>query len=123
MKNILKFIIIFFLTYLNQTVLAKDNNDLINKISKNIRCIVCQGQSVYDSQSDFAISVRAVIEKKINEGNSESEIYEYLKLKYGEWISYEPKLNKYTYLLYLLPLILFIFGGLLIFKKAFIRYR
>ena len=121
MKNIIKFTLIFFLIYLNQIVLAKNNNDLINKISKNIRCIVCQGQSVYDSQSDFSISVRAVIEKKISEGNSEGEIYEYLKSKYGEWISYEPKLNRYTYLLWLLPLILFIFGGLLIYKKSFYK--
>ena len=101
---------------------SSENNEVLQiKISKNIRCLVCQGQSVYDSQSDFAIGVRAVIEKKLNDGSSEEEIYEYLKSKYGEWISYEPKLNKFTYLLYLLPLILFIFGGLLIFKKVFIK--
>ena len=120
MKKLIKLILIISLTYLNP-VLAKSDEEIVNKISKNIRCLVCQGQSVYDSQSDFAIGVRAVIEKKINDGSSEEEIYEYLKSKYGEWISYEPKLNKFTYLLWLLPLILFIFGGLLIFKKVFIK--
>ena len=122
MKKLIKLILIISLTFLN-SVLAKSNDEIVNKISKNIRCLVCQGQSVYDSQSDFAISVRAVIEKKINDGSSEEEIYEYLKSKYGEWISYEPKLNKFTYLLWLLPLILFIFGGLLIFKKVFIKHK
>ena len=121
MRNIFKLTSIIFLILFNHAVLAKNNDELTNKISKNIRCIVCQGQSVYDSQSDFAISVRVVIEKKINEGKTEKEIYDFLKSKYGEWISYDPILNKFTYLLWLLPLILFIFGGLLIYKKAFIK--
>ena len=64
---------IFFLiivTIFNFTKLnANEKNDeLKNKISKNIRCLICQGQSVYDSQSDFAISMQLVIEKKLNEG-------------------------------------------------------
>ena len=117
--KILIFIIIWLVSFFNFSY--ADNSEKVDQISKNLRCLICQGQSVYDSQSDFAISVRAVIEKKINDGSSEEEIYEYLKSKYGEWISYEPKLNKFTYLLYLLPLILFIFGGLLIFKKVFIK--
>ena len=48
---------------------------------------------------------------------------EYLKNKYGDWIMYEPELDKKTALLWILPLILFVFGGLLIFKKAFINYN
>ena len=70
MKKLIKLILIISLTYLNP-VLAKSDDEIVNKISKNIRCLVCQGQSVYDSQSDFAIGVRAVIEKKINDGSSE----------------------------------------------------
>ena len=50
-------VIIFNFTELNS---AENNDDLKNKISKNIRCLICQGQSVYDSQSDFAISVKSV---------------------------------------------------------------
>ena len=49
--------------------------------------------------------------------------YEYLKNKYGDWIMYEPELDKKTLLLWILPLILFVFGGLLIFKKALINYN
>ena len=83
--------------------------------------MICQGQSVYDSQSDFAVSMKLVVKNKIDEGKEEEEIYDYLKNKYGEWIVYEPEINKYTLLLWLIPLFLFIFGGLLIARKLFIN--
>ena len=98
---------------------AKNLNDTVIKISKNIRCLVCQGQSVYDSQTDFAITVRDLIKKNLNEGKSEKEIYDYLKAKYGDWVIYDPNFDKNTYLLWILPLILFIFGGLLIFNSSY----
>ena len=86
-----------------------------------MRCLICQGQSIYDSQSDFALSVKDLIKEKIDEGQNDDEIYNYLKIKYGDWILYEPRLDKKTVLLWLLPLILFVFGGLLIFRKVFIK--
>tara|TARA_B100000676_G_C17812299_1_gene698099 strand:- start:476 stop:835 length:360 start_codon:yes stop_codon:yes gene_type:complete len=100
---------------------ANETNTKVDQITKNLRCLICQGQSVYDSQSDFAISMKLVIKKKIENGNDEKEIYDYLKNKYGEWIVYEPELNKNTFLLWLIPLILFIFGGLLIIRKVSIK--
>ena len=119
-KNIIINLLYFFLILNNGT--AAQNLDKVDKISKNLRCLICQGQSVYDSQSDFALSIKQLIEIKISEGKEDKEIYEYLKSKYGDWIMYEPELDKKTILLWILPLILFIFGGLLIYKKAFIRY-
>ena len=107
----------FVCTYVFSDV--KNLNDTVIKISKNIRCLVCQGQSVYDSQTDFAITVRDLIKKNLNEGKSEKEIYDYLKAKYGDWVIYEPNFDKNTYLLWILPLILFIFGGLLIFNSSY----
>ena len=107
----------FVCTYVFSDV--KNLNDTVIKISKNIRCLVCQGQSVYDSQTDFAITVRDLIKKNLNEGKSEKEIYDYLKAKYGDWVIYDPNFDKNTYLLWILPLILFIFGGLLIFNSSY----
>ena len=118
--KLLRFICIIFLIFNFGIANAIDKN-LQTKITKNLRCLICQGQSVYDSQSDFALSIKIFIEKNLNEGKSEDEIYNSLKQKYGEWIVYEPKINKYTYVLWLFPLILFIFGGLLILRKAFIK--
>jgi len=115
------FLIILSTFFYQGNLIANNNNVLVNKISKNLRCLICQGQSVYDSQSDFAISMKLLIKKKIEEGNSEKQIYEYLKNQYGEWISYDTEINKKTYLLWLFPLFLFIFGGILIFRKVFIN--
>ena len=99
---------------------SNENKILIDKISKNLRCLICQGQSVYDSQSEFALSVKLLIKKRIESGNTEKEIYDFLKNQYGEWIVYEPTLDKNTLLLWIFPIILFIFGGILIFRKVFI---
>ena len=114
-------ILFFFLFINNQSLIAEDNKLIVEKISKNIRCLICQGQSVYDSQSDFALSMKILIDTKIKEGKSEKEIYEFLKKQYGEWIVYDPELKKNTLLLWGIPLILFIFGGFLIIRKAFIN--
>ena len=65
--------------------------------------------------------MKLLIKKKINEGRSENEIYEFLKNRYGEWIVYDPEMNKNTFLLWLIPLILFVFGGLLIIRKVTIK--
>ena len=111
-------LIIFFL-FINYSF-ADEKIKRIDKVSKNLRCLICQGQSVYDSQSEFALSIRDLIIKKIDEGETDDEIYDYLKVKYGDWIIYDPKFDKNTILLWLIPLILFIFGGLLIFRKVII---
>ena len=117
----LKYILIaiFCLFILQENLKANQSSFLVDKISKNLRCLICQGQSVYDSQSDFALSMKLLIKKKINEGNSEEQIYKYLKNQYGEWIVYDPELNKKNLLLWAFPLILFFIGGVLIFRKVF----
>ena len=88
-----------------------------NKITKNLRCLICQGQSVYDSDSDFANSMKILVDKKLEEGLSENQIYDFFKEKYGEWILYDPGLNKNTYILWILPILIFLLGGAIIFKK------
>ena len=114
--NILKlFLVIFFIFPINN--LKADNEVLKNKITKNLRCLICQGQSVYDSDSEFANSLKIVVDNKINEGLSENQIYSYFQSKYGDWILYDPLFNKNTYFLWLLPLLIFFIGGAIIFKK------
>ena len=117
--NFFKIIIVIIFFFFSLAANAQDsNNKLINKVSKNIRCLVCQGQSIYDSQSDFAISLKLMINKKIEEGYTEKQIYDYLINQYGEWILYDPKFNKNTFFLWLLPILVFLGGGWIIFKKT-----
>ena len=68
MKILKTIIIAVFFLFLSNNNIYSQNNDLVNKISKNIRCLICQGQSVYDSNSDFANSIRLLIKKKIRWG-------------------------------------------------------
>ena len=110
-------LIIFYFFLISSNFKISDI-DLVNKISKNIRCLICQGQSVYDSESEFANSVKEFIKKKIEEGSTENQIYESLKNQYGEWILYDPEFNKNTIFLWLLPILTFIAGGLIFFKKT-----
>ena len=121
MKLLKIFLIIFFIFNFTQLNSVENNNELINKISKNIRCLICQGQSVYDSQSDFALSMKLVIEKKLNEGLNENEIYDFLKNQYGQWISYDPEFNKKTFILWILPILLFLIGGAIIVRKFIVQ--
>ena len=122
MKTLKIFLIIFLSVNFSQLKSDEINNELKNRILKNIRCLICQGQSVYDSESDFASSIKLIVNKKINNGMSEDQVYKFLREKYGDWVIYDPQLNKNTYILWLLPLLLFLVGGaiinkILIFKK------
>ena len=121
MKTLKLFLIIFLIFPIN--ILKADDEFLKNKITKNLRCLICQGQSVYDSDSDFANSVKLLVEKKLDEGQNEKQIYDYLKNKYGEWISYDPKFDKNTYFLWLLPILLFIIGGAIIIRLFIIKKK
>ena len=84
-------IIIFILISFSSNALEKN---LENKITKNLRCLVCQGQSIYDSDTQFANSIKILVKKKLDDGLSEKHIYGYLKNKYGDWILYDPEFGK-----------------------------
>ena len=116
MKILKIFIILFLSIGFSQLKSDEKNIELKNKILKNIRCLICQGQSVYDSESEFASSIRLIVDRKINEGLKEERIYEFLREKYGDWVIYDPEFKKNTYTLWLLPLLLFFFGGAIIYK-------
>ena len=115
--KLILYIFSFTLIFLNNS--KADNSQQIDKISKNLRCLICQGQSIDDSNSDFAINIKYVILKKLNEGSSEDEIYDFLKSKYGDWIVYKPEFKLYNLLLWLIPYFIFFIGGILIYQKIF----
>ena len=118
-----------FLKYLTVLILISNFNflnanaedNLENRITKNLRCLICQGQSVYDSDSEFANSLKIIVNQKLEEGLTEKEIYNFLEKKFGQWILYDPGFSKNTYFLWLLPILLFIIGGAIIFKLFIFR--
>ena len=88
-------------------------------ITKNLRCLICQGQTIHESNSDFAESMKKYIKSELENGKTNEEIFSSLIEKYGQWIVYDPGISRNTLLLWSLPLLLFLIGGVIIVKKIF----
>ena len=114
MKNIIIVLILVLLassTTYSETIKKEDEL----QIFKNLRCLVCQGQSIAESNSDFAQTLKLVVKDKVDSGMSSEEIYEFLASKYGDWIVYKPRINLQNILLWVIPYIVLIFGGVVIY--------
>ena len=124
LKNILKIIISILLaqnSLINCNAVEPDeilNNKKFEmrarEISKNIRCMVCQNQSIDDSSSPIARDLRILIRNKIEEGSRDQEIYKFLTKRYGDFILLKPPLKVNTIALWFLPFLFFIIGILII---------
>ena len=108
-----KTIIVYF--FLFSSLQTSEVNPELIEIYKNLRCLVCQGQSVAESNSDFASTIKLVVQDQIKEGKTKEEIYDFLISKYGEWIVYQPTLSKSNFLLWFLPYVVLVFGGFIVF--------
>ena len=118
----IKILIIFILISFNFKSIAISSTfveeQTIN-ITKNLRCLICQGQTIHESNSDFAQSMKKYIKSELENGKTNEEIFSSLVDKYGQWIVYDPGISKNTLLLWALPLLLFLIGGAIIVKKIF----
>ncbi len=85
-------------------------------ISKNVRCLVCQNQSIDESSASLAKNLQIIIRNKITEGFTDKEIYKFLTDRYGDFILLKPPLKVSTVILWALPFILF-------FIALFVLYR
>ena len=98
-------------------------------ISKNIRCLVCQNQSIDDSAAPLAKDLRALIRLKVQENDTDEEIYKFLTDRYGDFILLKPPFKISTFLLWSLPLVFFIIGIFILFlhnkksKKTFGKFN
>ena len=110
-KKIILIIYFSFFVSLN----ANENYREVSEIYKNLRCLICQGQSIADSNSDFAVTIKLVVQDLISEKKTNDEIYTFLISKYGEWIVYQPSFNKNSFLLWTLPYVVLVLGGFIIF--------
>ena len=110
-----KILILIILIFFSQNIFADENLDKkAREINKKIRCVVCQSQSIDDSDSLLARDLRVLIKEKLKEGKTEKEITNYLVERYGEFILLKPRFNSNTYFLWLAPIIIIIFGLFLI---------
>ena len=118
MKNFLLIFFFFLVIDIGPSFTVEPNEIISNPIyenrardlSKGIRCLVCQNQSIDDSDSDLAKDLRRIIRKKIIQGNTDNEITQYLVDKYGNFILMKPPLYQDTYILWISPLLLMLVG-------------
>ena len=86
-------------------------------ISKNIRCLVCQNQSIDDSSAPLAKDLRELIRIKVQKNDSDEEIYKFLTDRYGDFILLKPPFKISTFLLWCLPFVFFVIGITIIFQQ------
>ena len=119
---IIKILIIFIFISINFKSVAISptfSEEQTINITKNLRCLICQGQTIHESNSDFAESMKKYIKSELENGKTNDEIFSSLVEKYGQWIVYDPGISRNTLLLWSLPLLLFLIGGVIIVKKIF----
>lgn len=91
-------------------------------LMEEIRCLVCQGQSIADSNAEMAGDMRALIRRRIQAGESPDSIRAWLVARYGNWVSYDPPLEPITWPLWALPILL-VLAGLWLARGRFRRRR
>jgi len=110
------FFLLLFL--LMQTIsLADDVMTRSNQITKNLRCLVCDGQSVYESNSNFANDIKKYVKKEIVKNKTDHEIYNFLKRKYGESIMFNPSVTFKSIALWLVPILFFFMGIYILLRR------
>ena len=124
--SIIKILIVFILisiNFKNVAISSTFSEEQTINIAKNLRCLICQGQTIHESNSDFAESMKKYIKNELENGKTNEEIFLSLVEKYGQWIVYDPGISKNTFLLWTLPLLLFLIGGVIIVNKIFKKHE
>ena len=117
--NILIIFILACFSFKNTAMSSSFFEEQTINITKNLRCLICQGQTIHESNSDFAESMKKYIKGELESGKTNDEVFSSLIEKYGQWIVYDPGISRNTLLLWALPLLLFLIGGVIIAKKIF----
>ena len=108
MTTIIKFIFCFFI--ISNSVLADTNNKAAYELYKELRCLVCQNQSLLESDAPLALDLKKVVMDKIELGQSKNEIKKFLVDRYGEFILLKPKYSIQNILLWLGPILFLLIG-------------
>jgi cytochrome c-type biogenesis protein CcmH len=106
---------------LSYTQLANPRQEAVAQaLMQTIRCVVCQGQSIADSDADLAADMRALVRQRIAAGEKPEAIRAWLIQRYGRWVSYQPPVDALTWPLWAAPILLLCIGGLMagaVFKR------
>ena len=113
-QNSFKFLFFLFFSF---NACANENIDeKVKKLTLELRCMTCQNQSIYESDSDYAKDIMIIVKEKFKEGLDEREIKELLTERYSEYILFKPYFSSKNVLLWLFPFILII-ASMLVFIR------
>ena len=113
MTKIIKIFLLLLL--LQNNTIAEDARAI--ELFKEVRCLVCQGQTIHESNAELAEDIKNLIREKISQGETDRQIKEYLVEKYGDWILMTPPFNSLTYILWSFPFFIMIIGAFAIYRQ------
>ena len=123
-KTFIIFLSICLIQFFSNNSYAVEPNEILENqkqefrarnISKNIRCMICQNQSIDESSAPLAKDLRILIRNKIKDGKKDEEIYKFLTDRYGDFILLKPPLKLNTLALWLLPFVFVLIGIFIVF--------
>ena len=97
---------------------SSEQEDLFNKLSQELRCLVCQNQSIADSNAELATDLRDEIYSMLKEGKSEQEIVDFMVQRYGDFVLYRPPMKPVTWVLWFGPAIALIIGFFIVMRTV-----
>ena len=110
---------IFYIIFFSFSLYANESIDSkVKKLTLELRCMTCQNQSVYDSNSDYSEDIKKFVKKKFEEGLNEKKIKKILTERYGEYILFKPYFNTKNLFLWLFPFILVILSMIILLKNS-----
>ena len=123
MKIKLSILILMFISFSSilsaSSKMTSKQNDRAIDLFKETRCLVCQSQTIYDSNSELATDLKLFIQEEIIAGKTDNDIKAQLVTNYGEWILMTPSLSKTNYILWFSPFIFLLIGIIVMFKYIF----
>ena len=87
-------------------------------LSRELRCMVCQNQSIDDSEAPLAKDLRILVRERIAAGDSNAQVIDFIVARYGEFVLLKPRLNAHTWILWLLPPLVLAGGGIALWMQA-----
>tara|TARA_B100001057_G_scaffold130482_1_gene129497 strand:- start:1133 stop:1510 length:378 start_codon:yes stop_codon:yes gene_type:complete len=106
------------ISFSGAVIFAQTIDERAHNLFKEVRCLVCQGQTIHESNAELAEDLKVIIKEQLTVGKSDDDIKKFLVDKYGDWILMTPPFDPYTYILWLSPVFILVFGFGYIYYKS-----
>ena len=122
--SIIRILILAFSLFAAPATVALDPNEMFDdprleerarEIGRQLRCMVCQNQSIFDSNAGLAKDLRVLVRERITAGDTDTEVVDYVAARYGSYVRLKPPINAHTYVLWAAPALILLFGAIMVF--------